>query len=231
MTAMKQGNEGTDPAGGEAPANDLRLLEALRAGDETAFVSLLDRYHASLARLAMVYVRNRAVAEEVVQETWLGVLRGLDEFQERSSLKTWIFRILVNRAKTHAVREGRSIPFSSLPDPAADGAEFAVDPDRFVPPGRLWSGHWVSPLHIWDKTPEELALSQETHAVIEEAVAGLPLRQREVIALHDIEGWTSEEVRNLLGITETNQRVLLHRARSTVRRELERYLDEGAGPA
>ncbi len=121
--------------------------------------------------------------------------------------------------------------FSSLPDPGADDSEPAVDPDRFVPPGRLWSGHWASPLHTWDKTPEELVLSRETHAVIEEAVASLPLRQREVIALRDIEGWTSEEVCNLLGITETNQRVLLHRARSTVRRVLERYLDEGEGPA
>jgi len=231
VTTMKHDGEGTDPAGGEGSADDLRLLEALRAGDETAFVSLLDRYHASLARLAMVYVRSRAVAEEVVQETWLGVLRGLDQFQGQSSLKTWIFRILVNRAKTDAVREGRSVPFSSLPDPATDGAELAVDPDRFVPPGHLWSDHWAYPSHSWDKTPEEIALSRETHTLIEEAIASLPLRQREVIALRDIEGWPSEEVCNILGITETNQRVLLHRARSKVRRALERYLDEGAGPA
>ncbi len=231
MTTGKQDSEGTAPAGGGAPAEDLRLLGALRAGDEAAFVALLDRYQPSLVRLALVYVRDRAAADEVVQETWLGVLRGLEGFRAESSLKTWIFRILSNRAKTHARREGRSVPFSALPDPHADGAEFAVDPGRFVPPGHLRSGHWASPPRHWDTTPEELALARETHAVIEEAVASLPLRQREVIALRDIEGWTSEEVCNLLGITETNQRVLLHRARSTVRRVLERYLDEGEGPA
>jgi RNA polymerase sigma-70 factor (ECF subfamily) len=231
VTKKEQGIEGAGPVAARSSEDDLRLLEALRSGDEAAFVSLLDGYQASLVRLAQVYVRNHAVAEEVVQETWMGVLRGLDGFEGRSSLKTWIFRILVNRAKTHATREARSIPFSSLSDPGADAAELAVDPDRFIPPGHRRSGHWAYPPRSWNKTPEELVLSQETHALIEKAVASLPLRQREVITLRDIEGWTSEEVCALLGITEANQRVLLHRARSKVRRALERHFDEGAGPA
>ncbi len=192
MTAEKPDTEGTDPVTLGASADDLRLLEALRGGDETAFVSLLDQYQTSLVRLAMVYVPNRVVAEEVVQETWLGVLQGLERFQANSSLKTWIFRILVNRAKTRATREGRSIPFSSLSDRGAEGAERAVDPDRFIPPGHLWSGHWAYPPHRWNIAPEELVLAQETRALLEEAVARLPLRQREVITLRDVEGWTSE---------------------------------------
>jgi RNA polymerase sigma-70 factor (ECF subfamily) len=231
VTAEKPDTEGINPVTPGVSADDLRLLEALRGGDETAFVSLLDQYQTSLVRLAMVYVPNRVVAEEVVQETWLAVFQGLNRFQAHSSLKTWIFRILVNRAKTRATREGRSIPFSSLPDLGAEGAERAVDPDRFIPPGHPWSGHWAYPPHRWNMAPEELVLAQETRALIEEAVARLPLRQREVITLRDVEGWTSEEVCNVLGIRETNQRVLLHRARSTVRRALERYLDEGVGPA
>ena len=230
MTAEKPDAEGVEPVLTGASADDLRLLETLRGGDETAFVSLIDHYQTSLVRLAMVYVPNRVVAEEIVQETWLALLHGLHRFQARSSLKTWIFRILVNRAKTHATREGRSIPFSSLSDPGTEGAEPAVDPDRFIPPGHPWSGHWAFPPRSWNTTPEELVLWQETRALIEETVATLPPRQRAVITLRDVEGWTSDEVCNVLGITETNQRVLLHRARSTVRRALERYLDEGTGP-
>lgn len=231
MTTRKRDSEETDPAGGEAPADDLRLLRALRAGDEAGFVSLLDRYQPSLVRLALMYVGDRAVADEVVQETWLGVLQGLEGFRAESSLKTWIFRILSNRAKTYARREDRSVPFSSLPEPHADGAEFAIDPDRFFPRDQLRSGHWAYPPRHWDKTPEEIALSRETSALLEEAVASLPLRQREVITLRDIEGLTADEVCDVLGITASNQRVLLHRARSRVRRALERYLDGGAGPA
>lgn len=182
-----------------------------------------------MMRLAGVYVSDRAAAEEVVQDTWLGVLRGLDRFQARSSLKTWIFHILVNRAKTCAVHEGRSIPFSSMHGSDVDLTEPAVEPDRFFPSGHECAGHWAIPLQSWNKTPEELLLSAETRSLIEDTIMTLSPGQREVITLRDIEGWTAEEVCNVLGITETNQRVLLHRARSRVRRALERYFDTGEG--
>jgi RNA polymerase sigma-70 factor (ECF subfamily) len=171
-------------------------------------------------------VGDHALAEEVAQETWLGVLRGLDRFEGRSSLKTWLFSILVNRAKTRGQRESRSIPFSALWDPDAEPDEPAVEPDRFFPPDHPdWPGHWAAFPKSWDQVPEEALLSQEALAVIQTAVAGLPPSQREVITLRDIQGWTSDEVCNVLNIGETNQRVLLHRARSKVRHALERYLD------
>ena len=204
--------------------DDLRVVAALSSGDEAAFVSLIDLYHAPLLRLAMVYVGDRAVAEEVVQETWMGVLRGLDRFEGRSSLKTWIFRILANRAKTRGQREGRSVPFSALWNPSAEPDEPAVEPDRFLPPDHAeWPGHWTSPVRSWGDSPEERLLSGETTALIHQAVEALPPAQREVITLRDIEGWTADEVCDLLEVSEGNQRVLLHRARSKVRRALERY--------
>ena len=206
--------------------DDLRLVESLRSGDEAAFIALVDQYHASMVRVALLYVPNRAVAEDVVQETWMGVLRGLDRFEARSSLKTWIFRILMNRAKTRAEREGRSVPFSALWDPESESDEPAVDPARFRATDP-WQGHWASPPRSWGETPEDRLLSRETAGYIRTAVEALPPSQREVITLRDIEGWTSEEVCNTLGISETNQRVLLHRARSRVRQALESYLDEG----
>lgn len=210
-----------------APTDDLHLVEALRRGDEMAFVSLLEQYHISLVRLAMIYVSNRAVAEEVVQETWLGVLQGIQGFEGRSSLKTWLFRILTNRAKTRGQREARTLPFSALGDLNAEPFEPAVDPDRFLPADDPeWPHHWASDPHSWDNIPEHHFLSQETRAYIEQAIAGLPLNQREVITLRDIEGWSGAEVCNVLGISEANQRVLLHRARSKVRRALEQYFDE-----
>jgi RNA polymerase sigma-70 factor, ECF subfamily len=208
-----------------ASADDQRLLESLRAGDEAAFEMLIERYHSSLLRIAMLYVPSRAVAEEVVQETWLGVLQGLANFEGRSSLKTWIFRILTNRAQTRGQREGRSIPFSAVGNPAADAAESAVEPDRFSPIERGGTGHWVSLPRDWDALPEERLISQETRAHIQQAIDALPGSQHEVITLRDVEGWGSEEVCNILGISESNQRVLLHRARSKVRRALEQYLD------
>jgi RNA polymerase sigma-70 factor (ECF subfamily) len=203
---------------------DLDLVEALRAGDERAFMELVDRYGASMLRLAMMYVKSRAVAEEVVQDAWVGVLRGIDRFEGRSSLKTWIFRILTNTAKTRAQREGRSVPFASL----AGDDEPAVDPDRFLPPDHpTWPGHWATPPSGWYGQPEERLVGRETLAVIARAIDALPPAQREVITLRDLEGWSSEETCNALGLTETNQRVLLHRARSNVRTALEEYLDEG----
>src|SRR5207249_11896 len=206
------------PTGGETD-----LIAALRAGDERAFTRLIDAYHAPMVRLAMVYVPSRAVAEEVAQEAWMGVLQGLDRFEGRSSLKTWIFRILTNRAKTRAQREGRSVPFSSLSEFNSDLAEPAVEPERFRGPDQQWPGHWISFPRSWDEIPEERILSQEALRCIHEAIDGLPYGQREVITLRDIEGWPSDETCNLLGVSEANQRVLLHRARSRVRRALEKY--------
>ena len=208
-------------------AEDAGLVAALRRGDEAAFMWVVERYHPTLLRLALTYVSDRAVAEEVVQDTWLGVLHGLDGFAGRSSLKTWIVRILINTAKTRAQREARSVPFSSLPDPEADSGEPAVDPERFRPPDAAeWPGHWISFPRNWDEIPEDRLLSREALAQIEQAIQALPANQRAVIRLRDVEGWTSEEACNILGISETNQRVLLHRARSRVRRALERYFDE-----
>jgi RNA polymerase sigma-70 factor (ECF subfamily) len=206
-----------------AAADDLRVLEALRAGDEEAFRRLVHEYHASLLRVALIYVSSRAVAEEVVQETWVGVLRGLERFEGRSSLRTWIFRILTNTAKTRGLREGRTIPLSSLQNPALV-PEPAVDPDRFrADDDARWPGHWASPPPEWD-LPEERLLAAETRERLAAAIDGLPASQRAVITLRDVQGWDSDEVCNALGLTETNQRVLLHRARAKVRLALEGYL-------
>lgn len=156
----------------------------------------------------------------------MGVLQGLSRFEGRSSLKTWIFNILANRAKTYALREGRSVPFSSLVDAEIDADEPAVDPDRFFPSDAQRAGGWISLPENWDEIPERRLLSKETYICIEAAIEALPPHQRTVITLRDVEGWTSEEIRSVLGVSEVNQRVLLHRARSKVRRALERYLDE-----
>ena len=202
----------------------MQLVEALRSGDERAFEELLRMYQAALVRVAQIYVSSRAVAEEVVQETWLAVLNGIDRFEGRSSLKTWIFRILANRAKTRAAREGRTIPFSALRDARAV-PEAAVDADRFLDPEHpRWPGHWATRPTGW---PEEQLLGQETQRVIDDAIERLPAAQRAVITLRDVRGWSAEEVCNALELTETNQRVLLHRARSKVRGALEEYLSEG----
>jgi RNA polymerase sigma-70 factor (ECF subfamily) len=205
---------------------DWELVRRLSSGDEAAFMMLIDRYQMPLLRLAMVYVPSRAVAEEVVQETWLAVLEGLHRFEGRSSLKTWIFRILANRAKTRALREGRTIPFSSLADAQDDADEPAVEPERFLPAGEPWTGGWVTLPARWEESPEERLLSQETRACIQQAIDDLSPNQREIITLRDIEGWSSEETRNFLGVSEGNQRVLLHRARAKVRSALEKYYDE-----
>lgn len=200
---------------------DAQLVAALRAGDEETFRTLVRDWNAGLLRVAQIFVPTRAVAEEVVQETWLRVLGALDRFEGRSSLKTWVFRILVNTAKTRAQREGRSIPFSSLHDPARV-PEAAVDPDRFFPPDHeQHPGGWSAPPNA---LPEERLLAGETRDVIAKAIEQLPANQRAVISLRDVEGWSSDEVRNALDVSEVNQRVLLHRARAKVRQALEEYL-------
>jgi RNA polymerase sigma-70 factor (ECF subfamily) len=202
-----------------------QLVRALQDGDEEAFAALAREYHASLLRVAQIYVSSRAVAEEVVQETWIGVLNGLDRFEGRSTLKTWIFRILTNIAKTRAQREGRTLPFSALRRPGVV-PEAAVEPDRFRPPDdSSWPGHWSSRPQEWD-APEERLLGSEVRGVVEEAIEQLPPAQRAVISLRDVEGWPSEDVCNALDVSETNQRVLLHRARSKVRAALEGYFSE-----
>jgi len=211
--------------GKESSDTDLPVLEALRAGDETAFAGLVDRYGSSMLRLATMWVGRRAVAEEVVQETWLGILQGLERFEGRSTLKTWMFRILANTAKKRAAREGRMIPFSALSDPLHEPSEPAVEPERFGEPGGRHPGSWVSIPHSWQDLPAERLESRETMGVIGGAIAGLPPTQREVIRMRDVEGLSSKEACNVLGISETNQRVLLHRARSRVRRALERHLN------
>jgi RNA polymerase sigma-70 factor, ECF subfamily len=203
--------------------DDARLVKALRARDEWAFEELMRMYNASLLRVALIYVPSRAVAEDVVQETWIGVLNGIDRFEARSSLKTWIFRILTNIAKTRGQREGRTVPFSALERPGAV-PEAAVDAERFLGADHeRWPGHWSSKPQPW---PEDRLLAAETREVVDHAIDRLPPAQRAVISLRDIEGWSSEETRNALGVSETNQRVLLHRARSKVRQALEDYFME-----
>ena len=200
---------------------DSELVAALRAGDEATYARLVREWHGPLLRVARIFVPSRAVAEEVVQETWLRVLGALDRFEGRSSLKTWVFRILVNTAKTRAQREGRVVPFSALHDPARV-PEPAVEPERFLPDDHeRHPGGWASPPR---ELPEERLLAAETRARIASAIEALPASQRAVISLRDVEGWSAEEVRNALDLSEVNQRVLLHRARAKVRSALEEYL-------
>jgi RNA polymerase sigma-70 factor, ECF subfamily len=206
-----------------AGSAEAQLLEALRAGDEAAFTQLVREYQPSLVRVARIYVPTQAAAEEVAAETWLAVLNGLDRFEGRSSLKTWIFRILTNIAKTRGQRDGRTLPFSALENPERV-PEAALDADRFLDPEHpRWPGHWAVRPEPW---PEDALVAAETQALVAEAIEALPPAQRAVISLRDVEGWSSEEVRNALELSETNQRVLLHRARSKVRRALESYLGE-----
>jgi RNA polymerase sigma-70 factor (ECF subfamily) len=201
--------------------DDEQLVAALRSGDEAAFGTVVREWHSPLLRVAQIFVPSRAVAEEVVQETWLRVLGALDRFEGRSSLKTWVFRILVNTAKTRAQREGRTIPFSALQD-ASRVPEASVEPERFLPDDDPHHpGGWASPPR---DLPEERLLAAETRERIAAAIDALPANQRAVISLRDVEGWSSDEVRNALDISEVNQRVLLHRARSRVRGTLEEYL-------
>jgi RNA polymerase sigma-70 factor (ECF subfamily) len=205
--------------------DDRCAVAALLAGDEATFATLLDRYNMPMLRLAMVYVADRAVAEEVVQDTWVGVLQGLPQFEGRASLKTWIFRILTNQAQTRGKREARFVSFSALGGLDDEGAEPAVDPARFLPADHpRWPGHWAAPPQSWDSPPEKQLLAQETRSYIRQAIGTLPATQRTVIIMRDVEGWPADEVCNVLGITETHQRVLLHRARARVRQALEQYL-------
>lgn len=193
-------------------------LAALRAGDERAFAALVDEHGAAMLRVARLYVRDRAAAEEAVQEAWLGVLKGIERFEGRATLRTWLLRIVANVARTKGVRETRSVPFSALGD---DGP--SVPEERFRGPENRWAGHWASPPEEWARPDQEL-LSAETRSQVAAAIDALPESQRQVISLRDIEGWSADEVCNVLGLSETNQRVLLHRARTRVRAALDGYL-------
>lgn len=194
------------------------LLARLRNGEELAFSEIVHRYHTALMRLAMAFHPNRAFAEEVVQDTWMAVVDGLPSFKGQSSLKTWICRILTNRAKTRLVREGRSVPLSALQN--SDSDDSAVEEKRF-----LANGTWTEPPQSFsDHSPEKQVINREAIRCLERALEHLPLNQRAVVTLRDVEGLESEDVCNILDIGETNQRVLLHRARSKLRRALEEHL-------
>jgi RNA polymerase sigma-70 factor (ECF subfamily) len=212
---------------GHTYTDDDSLVAALRQGDESAFEWLLGTYDSTLRRVARNYVPTDTLADDVVQDTWMGLIRGIDDFEQRSSLKTWLYRILLNIARTKGVREKRSIPFSSAADALADSAEPAFDPERFRAPTATeqYPGGWVSFPMAWETQPERVVESSETVGIVNAAVEQLPPAQREVLTLRDIEGWTSAEVCNALELTETNQRVLLHRARARVRRALELYFE------
>lgn len=190
------------------------LLARLRAGDEQAFLALVDRHQASMLRLARSFVGSQAVAEEVVQDTWLGVLRGIDRFAGRSSLRTWLLSILVNRARSTGVSESRSV--------AVGDAGSAVEAARFD-----GAGAWSSPPRHWVEESQERLTAQAASELLRAALEALPARQRDVVMLRDVDGLSSSEVCSVLEISEGNQRVLLHRGRSRLRAALEAELGEG----
>lgn len=207
------------------PRNDAELVAALRAGDEPAFTALVDELTPALMRVALMHVASRAVAEDVVADTWLGVINGIERFEGRSALRTWIFQILLNIARTRGKREKRTLPFASLRRRAEEGGDGpAVDADRFQGRNGEAPGAWARPPQEWDGVETRL-FADETRDALLDAIRALPPRQRDVIALRDIQGYSAEEARNALGLTETNQRVLLHRARSKVRAALEAHME------
>lgn len=206
--------------------DDAALIDALRRGDQAAYAGLVEELTPQLTRLALAHVPSRAVAEEVVQDTWVGVLRGIDRFEGRSALRTWIIQILLNTARTRGKREKRTLPFSSLRRRAEEGRdEPAVDADRFQGRRGEDPGAWARPPVEWSSPDVRLAAGEERKVLLA-AIAGLPPRQREVIVLRDVLGYSAGEARNALDISETNQRVLLHRARSKVRAALEAHMSE-----
>ena len=208
--------------------DDSQLLAGVRGGDEQAFVTLVERYHSSLQRLARMYVDASSI-DDVVQDTWIGVLHGLANFEGRASFKTWLFRILVNRARTRAVRNARTIPMSAWVQAETETDEYAVDPSRFRSSDDAYPGHWVSMRKpSADEMPEERLLAAELDSAVRNALSALPPAQAEVVRLRDVEGLPSDHVCQLLSLTEGNQRVLLHRGRSRIRSALEAYLSARA---
>lgn len=199
------------------------MLSALRDGDESAFAELVRRYHGSLKRVARSFGAGESVAEEIVQETWLGMLRGLDRFEQRSSLKTWLFGILKNQARGRAARERRSVPFSALGE-GEEADRPSLEPGRFQGADGTWPNHWATPPRPWEDPHRRLA-SLELREHLRRALAALPERQRVVVTLRDVEGLDAAEVSELLEVSEGNQRVLLHRGRAAVRNALEELID------
>ena len=215
------------PGDGFTAVDDERLLAAIRDGNDDAFAAMVERYHRSLLRVAMSMVHDPLGAEDVVQETWLGFIESLSRFEGKASVRTWLFRILLNCLRARYRRERRSLSFSEA-GIEGDGSPL-VDQRRFRQEGERWTGHWADPPEAW---PEAHALQDEVMRVVQRAVERLPIHQRVVVTLRDIEGWTCPEVCALLRITEANQRVLLHRARSKVRTEIEIYMtDDREGTA
>lgn len=210
--------------GTPSPQAERTLLARLRAGDEGAFGELVDKHHGALIRMALSHVADREVAEEVVQDTWIAVIEGLSRFEGRSSLRTWIFGILIHKAKDRGVREKRHTTFSAL-ESYEDDQDEAIDPSRFQQSGE-WAGHWAFPPQPWDdQTPEKLLASQQAVSAMNQAIEALPRNLKEVLILRDVDGLESQEVCELLKITETNLYVRLHRARERVRRAVEVYLE------
>jgi RNA polymerase sigma-70 factor (ECF subfamily) len=206
----------------KAPVDEVELVARLRAGDEQAFEALVARHYGTMLAVAQTYVKTRAVAEEVVQDAWLGTLQSLDRFEGRSSLKTWILAILVNKAKTRGSREARTVPFASF---ASESGEPAVEPERFRGPQDAFPGHWRAYPGNWGAAPDVALEDRETLQVAMQAIAALPPAQHTVIRMRDIEGYSADEVCAALEVSAANQRVLLHRARSRVRAALEAHLD------
>ena len=206
------------------PSDEQRLLTRLRQSDEQAFDELVAKHHGALIRMAMGHVGDREVAEEVVQDTWMAVIESLDRFQGRSSLRTWIFGIMIHKAKDRGVREKRHTTFSDF-EVFDDEQEDAVDPSRFHRSGE-WAGHWAFPPQPWDdQTPEKLLASQQAVQAMNRAIDALPATLKDVLILRDVEGVDAQEVCEILKITETNLYVRLHRARERVRRAVETYLE------
>jgi len=215
----------SDPALSPQPASQLdqALVDRLRAGDEDAFRDLVTTWSPAMLRLARTFVSGTASAQDVVQDAWLGVIKGLDRFEGRSSLRAWVFTIVVNRARTHGVREARTTPMSQLGRDDDTGP--TVDASRFQGPDGEYPGHWTSmgAPQPWDEVPDRRTLTREAIDLVEVAIEQLPPRQRLVVTLRDVHGVSSEETCAVLEISAENQRVLLHRARAALRQRLEEY--------
>jgi len=218
---------GVDPAGEAEQPADAWLVRRLRAGDAAAFEEIVQAWSPTMLRVARAHVATDTAAEDVVQETWLGLIRGLAGFEGRSTLRTWAFGILTNRAKTHGQRERRQVPWSSLDPGQPDGAtgEPTVDPGRFRGADDRYPGHWRAggQPRPWHPSPEDCTVAGEIRVLLAEALRGLPAQQQTVVSLRDVHGMAAEEVCQVLGITAGNQRVLLHRGRAKLRAVLDGY--------